>query len=521
MSVRLEPRPFAAVGLPLGLTLMLGAVAACGESGGGPIDGKQSTNAAAANVERALSQAGKALAFTFASDGTLAKTAGATGSSTSAVAAPMMGDGLPPAMLKAMVGPALTAQATGVAMPSMMTTEEKLDQIGAELRRLMNERLFVDSNLESNDAGTATYLLRPDPTCRPLPADDAPPGTVPDIDPKCAMDFTKVDVRVAVSKDGDGARLRFLIGTQRLELVVFIVHSDLLAVEEDLPQTQAAVDEINAKLGTNDSPTGTYDRLAGKIRSSVQLLAANKVRFAVSILEAVDVAKTGGARFTSAATDPLYAVTGDGTSRRAQLELGLGTTVAETTWDPKGTGVTNRDERVTIGGVYGRYDLDESTKTITVTDVGVGETMVAVRGETIFDLGLNLSSMRRFSGFVRVNADDSTHLELTPKLDLTLAFDYQAVASELASAPSMAVAHDSYEVALDNGGAPTAVDTVAKSDTFAGGLRVAAGQLTLSAASTPTQTVTVPAGKCLTSSSGGAPAGTNAFLGALVVSDCP
>jgi len=250
---------FASVSGPVsvGLALALGCLGGCqGNEPGGPIDGKQSTTTAAHDAEHAISQAGHALAFAMDSNGTLSKTADATGASTSAVVtSDMMPAPMPPSILKAMVGPALTAQLTGMTMPSMMTTEEKFDQIASEIRRLMEERLFVDSNLESNDNGAATYWLKPDPTCRPLPADDAAPGTIPDIDAKCQTDLASVEVRVTVTKDGDGARLRLVVGPQRLELGVFIIHSDLLAVEVDLPQTKAAVDYVNTTLGKNDSPT--------------------------------------------------------------------------------------------------------------------------------------------------------------------------------------------------------------------------------------------------------------------------
>jgi hypothetical protein len=129
--------------------------------------------------------------------------------------------------------------------------------------------------------------------------------------------------------------------------------------------------------------------------------------------------------------------------------------------------------------------------------------------------------MRRFSGTITVNADDTAHLELQPKFDLSLAFDYNAVAGELKEAPPSTIAHDTYGVKLINGGAAASVDTVKSNGAFAGGLRVSAGTLTLSAASAPAEMVTVPAGMCLTSVSGGAPAGTNPLLGALAVTTCP
>lgn len=505
----------------LGLVLALGCLGGChgNESGGGPVDAKQSTTTAAQNAERAISQAGHALAFSIDSNGTLSKTADATGSTSSSVM-PMMQTSMPPSLLKAMVGPALTAQATGMTMPSMMTAEEKFDQIATEIRRVMQERLFVDSNLESNDNGTATYLLKPDPTCRPLPADDAPAGTVTDIDQKCAMDLTKVEVRVAISNDGDGSRLRFLIGPQHLELAVFIIHSDLLAMEVNLPQTKAAVDYINTTLGKTDSPTGNFDELAGKVRSSVQILGTNKAAFAFAVLEPIVVAPAGEGRFTTAAADPFYKITGDGTARTAELQMGIGATEVDATWDPQHMGLSNRDLHFTMAGFYGRYALDDAAKTITLTDVGIGETRFTVRGSTIFDMNLNASAMRRFSGLIRVNADDSAHIELTPKFDLSLAFDYNSVAADFSSPPSMEIAHDTYGVALTGSGT-LAVDTVASTPTFRGGLKVLAGMLSLTAASAPAETVTVPTGKCLTSVAGGAPAGTNALLGALQSVDCP
>jgi len=515
---------FVSGSVSLGLALALGCLGGChGDEPAAPIDGKQSTTTAAQDAEHAISQAGHALAFTMDSNGTLSKTADATGSSTSTVVSPdmMPVSSMPPSILKAMVGPALTAQVTGMTMPSMMTAEEKFDQIASQLRRLMEERLFVDSNLETNQNGAATYLLKPDPTCRPLPGDDAAPGTVPDVDEKCQTDLTKVEVRVTVTKDGDGARLRVVVGPQRLELAVFFIHSDLLAVEVNLPQTKAAVDYVNTTLGKNDSPSQSYDELTGKVRSSIQILGADKAAFGFSILEPLAVAQSGGARFTTAAADPLYRITGDGTTRTAELQVNLGPTESDGTWDPKGTGVANRDLRVIIGGLYGTYALDEAAKTVTLKDVGIGETKLVVRGSTIFDLNLNASSMRRFSGLVRVNPDDSAHIEIAPKFDLTLGFDYNAIASDLSSPPSAKVAHDTYGVALTGAGGTLAVDTIRSTSAFNGGLKVVAGLLTISAASAPAETVTVPAGKCLTSVTGGAPTGTNAVLGALQAVDCP
>jgi hypothetical protein len=318
---------------------------------------------------------------------------------------------------------------SGLELPSMMTPEEQFDDAGQELRRLMQERLFVDGNLETNAGGTATYLLHADPTCRPLPQDSDPPGTTPAIDTTCAMDFEKVAVRIALKADGDGVRFTVLIGPDRLELITVIVHTDEMAVQMNLPMAKAATDYMQTQLG-EEAPVQTFERLKGTVRVSVKKTAARTVTAAYSIVDALDIATKDGPAFATAATDPLIAVTADGNRKVAHLDFGLGATTVEATWDPKGAGLANRDLHVTVGGVYGHLALDEAAKEITLNDVGIGQTKVTVRGNTIFDLNLNADTMRRFSGKVASNADGTARVEITPQVAVTFAYDYSAVAAD-------------------------------------------------------------------------------------------
>ena len=511
----------------VGLAVAMSVAAGCNPSK--PLDEKQATETAAANTEAAIQQAGKALSFIVEDNGTL-KTVSSASTSTGTVMSQPSGSvaargmvaastAVPRSMLRSLVGPTVTAQVTGTAMPSMMTASEQFDQAASELRKLMEERLFVDSNLEGKDDTTATYLLKPDPTCRPLPADDAAAGTVPDIDAHCQDELTKVAVRIAVTADGDGSKLTIEIGPSKLQLVSFIVHSDFLAADLDLAMAKAASDYIDTQLGSG-APTSAYDRLSGTLRFSLKRIADQKVTVAFSVLQALDVAETNGPEIITAVADPAYALTGDGVSKTATLQVGIGAGEVDSPWDPQGTGAINRDEKLLSGGFYGTYTLDENARTITLTNVGLGEEKFSVRSTTILDVNLNASAMRRFSGVVTVNADDTVHVELTPGVDVNLAYDYQSIASELSSPPSAATLHDTYDIALANPTGSTAFDTVKASGTFTGGVKVVTGTLTLSAASAPTATVTVPAGKCL-SSPAAAPSGTNPLLGALSVSDCP
>ena len=128
-------------------------------------------------------------------------------------------------------------------------------------------------------------------TCQAIPKDDDPPGTVPPVSQHCVDQLTKVPVRVLLRADGDGVRLTVVVGPDRLELSSFVVHSDLLAVEMDLPRSYKAAQYVDQTLGT-DSPMDTtrFETLAGRIRLSLHKDGEKKVTFAESVLEPVHIA---------------------------------------------------------------------------------------------------------------------------------------------------------------------------------------------------------------------------------------
>jgi hypothetical protein len=498
--------------------------------GGAPIDEKAVTQQAALSVEATIHEAGPALAFTVSDGGTVKKFMGSTTSTANTAVAPAASSGppsmmsaastvMPTAMLRAMVGPSVTSQLTGTAMPTLMTTEEQFDKAGSEVKRLMTERLFVDSNFEGKTNDTATYLLHPDPTCRPLSRDTDPPGYLPPVGVACQDDFTKIQVRIAVTADGDGSRMTILVGPDRLELIALVIHSDEIAFEIDLPMAKAAADHIHQQLN-DDSPTGSYDRLAGRIRTSLKRVGVQKVTASLSILDAVVVSVHDGAELTSAAANPLMALTGDGVTKSADFQLGLGATDIGSTWNPQGTSPPNRDFHMVVGGLYGKFSLDDNSRQVLLTDVGIGEWKITVRGSAILDLNLNTDTMRRFSGKLTVDSAGVSRLEIAPKVDLSLAFDYNAIGGDFSSPPPVELAHETYGIKLINGGTASVIEEVKSTPAFGGGIRIIAGTLTLAAAGAPAETVIATAGKCLTTRSP-APTGSNPVLGKLVAVECP
>jgi hypothetical protein len=411
-------------------------------------------------------------------------------------------------------------------VPSMMTTQEKIDDAATTLQNWLDQRILTDTNLESKDSDGAVYLLHPDPTCRPLPADGDPPGTLPDVDAQCADDLTKLPIRIQLTPDGDGARFGILIGPARLELSAFIVHSDLLAVETDLDQAKRATDYINATLGDKSPMSGTQTtRLAGRVRYSVHKDGDQKATFAIGVLADIDIATADangapGTEIKIGKSEDLFSLTGDGVAKTLTVSVDLARTDVFGTWDPKGTGVKNSDAHFSLGGLTGQSTLTENQKDLTVKGLGIGETFEEVRGNRIFDLNLNPDDMRRFDLHVTMNADGLPRFEVTPRFDLALGYHYAPIASDFVTAPSSYLLDDTLGFNLVNGGAPAAIQALASNATgFAGGIRVEAGTLTISSASA-SQALTVPTGKCLTGNAS-PPAGSHPVLGALSVVDCP
>jgi hypothetical protein len=499
------------------LPLLAAPLAGCHND---PIDPAHLSDLVAAHAREVVHQSGGGVAFTQDSNSGLKKLGTGIQDAGNGVMGTMPSP-IPPAMASAMKDSPLAMAMAG--MDSMLTTEEQFDDTADRLKTWLRERVLADTNLESKTDDEAIFLLHPDPTCRRLPTADDPPGTVPDLNTTCVDQLTRLQVRVSLRADGDGGRLGILIGPDRVELAAFIVHSDLLALEEDLPQAYQASQIIDQTLGT-DSPSPTrFDALAGKIRVAIHKDGERKVTFSWSVLEAIhvgtiDSAGAPGPDIKLAASDPTIAVVADGMVQALTVKVDMGALDVLGDWDPMSVASPNRDLHVQVGGVYGQATFTEASDDVVTTGVGVGETTVDAHGARIFDLGLNRNDMRRFDARVFLNAASQPEVQLTPRFDLDAAFHLALVASEYTTPPASYYLDETYRVLLDNGGATTGIAAVPATSTFGGGIKVTAGTLTISSTAAA-QPVVVPTGKCLT---GGAtvPAGGHPVLGALSVVDC-
>jgi hypothetical protein len=481
-----------------------------------PLDARavDQTPARAADVVR---QTGAGISFLGSDDGVLQKLFSGADEATGGLMGKATPPPLPaPLMRQLRTTPALKAM--GIApIQSFLTAEEQFDETARDVEVLLRDRLLVKSNEESRSDTEVVYLLKADPTCLPLPssAETSP-------DPDCVADLPRLQVRLVVRADGDGVRITVQVGPARHELSAFIVHSDLLGWEVEYARALQALDFVDTTLEPGQpSKMYPFSKLEGRQKVAIQKLGPKKVKAWFGVLQPIVVEvndpDSDPVSFRTAASDPMFALTADGAAKEAIIAVAVGQTDVKTRWDQRGTGARNTDLHVSVGGYYGEATLTESKKELVLRGLGVGQTFVAVRGAHIFDLDFNPASGRKMDVKVLVTADDRPRFEISPKFDLSLKFNFGAVAADFDEPPPAFLTNATYTVRLD-GATPAVIEAAPQTPTFDGGLKIVAGTLTLATDSAPATSVSVPAGKCLTGRD--APAGSHEVLGALEVVDC-
>ena len=501
-------------------TLSTVALATASCSSTTPINPKEVADRVADGSREVVHQTGGGIAFAQSSDSGL-QTIGTglrdASNNVSGMPAPM-----PAAMTNALKHTSLAAVAAG--MPSILTTEEQFDSTANSIKVWVRERILADANLESTTDDQAVYLLHPDPTCRQLPQDGDPPDVTPPLNSKCVDDLTKLPVRVVLRADGDGGRLTILIGSDRLELSTFIVHSNSIALEIDLAKAYAATQEIDQTLGTDSPSASHYDALSGKLRIALTKNGEKNVTGAYSVLEAINVStvdSTGapGPAVKLAASDPTMSVTGDGVNQTLTANVAMGKLDVSGDWDAAGDAPAEPRSALQHGRhlqpdhVHGRrqHRRREGGR--------LWPHRIRRAGAAVRHRGAEPEQRKQ----VRLPAVAGRQQQASDHADAGLRSSIGAhlgvIASQLTSAPPSYELDETYDINLDGGGAAAGVLAVGETSTFGGGLKITAGTLTFSTTSTP-QTVVVPAGKCLTGLSS-APAGSHPLLGKLAVVDCP
>jgi hypothetical protein len=493
-----------------------------------PVDQAQSAQRSAKYAGDIVRQLGGAVSFAGAENGVLSRLAGGVmgmrGGSDEPPVQPLLSAPLPrPLLDQLMETPSFKSLRPRPSFLAMATPEENFDDAAADIEAFFKTRLFVAGNVETSTSTSVTYLLKGDPTCRPLPSDISN-GEMDRIDLQCAGDLNKLQVRIVVTSDGDGYRFQILLGPDKFELSVFIIHSDELAWEADLAMARLATQFANMALmreGAGERREGPFpfSVLKGRVKVALKKLGEKKASISWSVLEALEIQDNDHHSFAMKPASPVIALTGDGVAKTITLKLGIPQTDLRGPWDPKDLGAQNGDLHVMIGGLHGESTLSEMAEELAFTGLGVAPSFVEVRSTKIFELGFNTANGNKMDLKIKPIAGDQARFEIAPRFDLSLLFGLQHVAGDFNSPPDDFLQNQTYSV-LMMGGSRVVVETVQETDTFAGGFKMVEGSLKLSTSASAEATVEVPAGQCLTENPEPAE-GSHGILGNIMAASCP
>jgi hypothetical protein len=401
---------------------------------------------------------------------------------------------------------------------TLMSQEESFDETAADVESFLRDRLFAAGNVEADEGTRVVYRLKGDPTCRPLPSRILE-GAADQVDAGCASDLEKLQVRIVVQGDGDGYRFQILLGPEKFELSVFVVHTDLLAWEADLAQARKAGDFADMALGrpVAEMPLSS---LRGRVRFALQALGEKKVRVSFGVLEGIELQgkPEQPMAFTLGKSEPAIALTADGVAQQLGLDVAWPQTDVRGPWDPMDIDARNTDMHLSLGGLSGKSNLTAGAEQVVISGLGIGPSFMAVRNTKIAELNFNASNGRKMDLTIKQLPGDQARFELSPRMDLSMAFRLSAIAAELSEAPADYLLNETYSLLL-SGASPVVVETVAETASFAGGFKMVAGSLSLSTSASAAATVQVPAGKCLSENADPAP-GSHPLLGGLAAVDC-
>jgi hypothetical protein len=391
------------------------------------------------------------------------------------------------------------ARATGVGGGKADETDAEVDDAIGELA----EMVFNPASYE----GDGVYRIRGVDVC-------GAELDSPEADDDCAEMVDRLQLRVRATEAGDGLDLALLVGPDRDEPLAAELRSDRLTLAADLAEARAALVFASS---LSDEAIALPEVMEGVLATTVQVEGDAHVRFELAARSAVRVSadtSDGPIAFATAAGVP-FAVELDGIAHSIGAELAIARTTLTAPWitvNPESL-VTSGTFNFALDGLSARATVAEGDEALTISGIALGAApMTASLDDTVlFSLGL----ANPFALTITPTTDGLATFAFDPGFDLSALFHFAPLAAAGEAIESFLM-DETYRVAFDGTG--PAAQPIDASETFAGGLAVLGGQLSISstAAAAP---VVVPTGRCLV----GDPVtdGEHPILGALAVADCP
>jgi len=289
----------------------------------------------------------------------------------------------------------------------------------------LNNTLFTDANY----LGDGIYQVPPDLVCKDTIYDDTTNTTQEVIDPECAANLAKADLRIRVEED-DGLRFWIQLDANHDEPLGILLRHDEIAVTVNLDDATDAMIALAQAFGEDAPNAELHGQVTGSIKihghahagASVSFDRALSIKFADS---GVGLDSDGAVRFASAAGE-IVAIDLDGNAPKADLDVGLGLTTVHI---PGDSGDPSTD--VTLGGATVNATLQNNTLTLDNLSLGNQTTTVARGGEQAITIDLNPSDGRKLNATVTVDPTTSSEtLAVSPRLDFQMSTNHTVLGDE-------------------------------------------------------------------------------------------
>lgn len=426
-----------------------------------------------------------------------------------------------------------------------------------ELGRVLEEYVFADANLESQDGNKAVFLIRASVVCPKLrdeqradcasidwgcaeyPYDDcaqyqqedraACTASADDDLTSCMEQLDAMKLRVAVTALEDGGMdASILVGPAKVNPFDLHLAEGDIAVEADLEGITASLEHINSVVG-EEADLGLPEELSGAFRASLKKNGEQDFTAALAITQPLVIRGTfeesGDYTCTydvdgyetceegepivrhidlqSGIASSLFSVRAQGLERKLTSAIGLGPTMLILPFaelfdigNPTGNLV------VTLSGLTGEVVVAEGVEALVLNGLGLGNGDSSVRHDStpLVTVSLNASAGRAF-GQVTTLVDGWPMFDFDPGVEAKITLNLEAL-DPYVEEPAAAFLRDqtyTVKLAADDAGAATVTPFAATSETSVNGdgLQVVAGALSFATSADAAATVTVDAGMCL------------------------
>ncbi|HEY8210706.1 MAG TPA: hypothetical protein VIG99_24650 [Myxococcaceae bacterium] len=396
--------------------------------------------------------------------------------------------------------------------------QESFDEQVARIRRFLTERIFVEENLESSDAFSATFRVPGSALC-------SDGTTAPD--PSCVAQVDAAELRVkAWPQGGGGVNLQVLVSKDRFELLGFELSKKTLAVTTDLPQTKKALDFIATATGNTTTPAPRV--LEGKLEARLTRNEEHDFTLSYAVLWGVKLEWTDASgrelSFSTASTNPLASLRVEAPRKRVTVEVNAG----ETRYSAPYVDSTNAANPLNgqlqtffLSGLSGKLVAEEG-QDVQITNIGLGggQSFVKLGDRMLVTADLNKDAWRHLDMKLRRDEAGRVVVSMSPELDLIVGAFYSALRQIGGSYPD-ALQDESLRLRINGAASPEMTAVAADAATgFPGGWKMRSGSLSVSTDQSGFDPLVVSEGRCLVRRQSTPPAGSHPIYGGWDAMDC-